>query len=70
MDLFVRRTRALTLWLLAFCSIVGAVAVVSLLFSAGQMVTASDAELVLLLLLMVLPMATVAAVRNDRKTLA
>ena len=69
MDVFVHRTRSMMLWLLAVTSILGAVAATSFLFSAGRMVTASDAELTLLLALMVLPGATVLAVRADRRRL-
>ncbi len=67
MDVLVKRTRSLMLWLVASCSILGAVAVVSMLFSAGRMVAATDAELIVLLALMVLPVATIAAVRADRR---
>ncbi len=67
MDVFVSRTRSMMLWIVASCSVLGAVAAVSMLFSAGRMVAASDAELTLLLSLMVLPVATIMAVRADRR---
>jgi hypothetical protein len=70
MDVLVRRSRGVTLWLVAVFSILGAVALVSTLFSAGSMVVASDTEMVLLLLLMVLPLATIFAVRMDRRSAA
>ncbi|MCB1280742.1 MAG: hypothetical protein KDB18_04400 [Salinibacterium sp.] len=69
MDVFVNRTRSVMLWIVACCSILGAVAVVSMLFSAGRMVAASDAELILLLALMVLPVTTIMAVRADRRSI-
>ncbi len=69
MDVFVHRTRSMMLWMLALTSVIGAVAAASLLFSAGRMVTASDAEMTLLLALMVLPVATMLAVRADRRRL-